>query len=214
MKSFRTGNEGRATASDEILARVGEVTRLLHNNLRTVGLDKIIEQVALKIPNTRDRLTAIEQMTEQAAERVLNSLDIAIPLQTEMSRRALQLETEWQTALLDSNLSTNHQQLIVNTQSFIASANQNSLTTKAMLMDIMLAQEFQDLTGQMMRRIADMTHEIERQLLQVLIDYSPAVVDKETTTSLINGPQLHPENTTGSLASQIQVDEFLDSLGC
>jgi chemotaxis protein CheZ len=77
----------------------------------------------------------------------------------------------------------------------------------------MLAQEFQDLTGQVMKRIAETTQEIERQLLQVLIDYSPAVVDKETTTNLINGPQINPEKTSGVLASQAQVDDFLDSLG-
>jgi len=215
MNSFNSGGKGesQSASGEEILARVGELTRLLNNTWHSVKFENIIHQVALQIPNTRDRVNYVVKMTEQATERVLNSIDIAIPLQTEMSCRALQLETEWQASMLDSTLPANHQQLIANTQSFIASVNQNSITTKAMLMDIMLAQEFQDLTGQVMQHIAATTQEIERQLLQVLIDYSPDVVDKETTTNLINGPQINPENTNGVLASQAQVDDFLDSLG-
>jgi len=55
--------------SDEMLQRIGYVTRTLHDELTGLGVDKVLEQVAAEIPDTRDRLHYVTQMTEQAAER-------------------------------------------------------------------------------------------------------------------------------------------------
>jgi chemotaxis protein CheZ len=100
------------------------------------------------------------------------------------------------------------------TLSFIALTSKNTTETKALLMDIMMAQDFQDLTGQVIKKITGLAQDLEKQLVQVLIDFSPTATKKEVDTSaiLMNGPQIDP-GAVDVVASQEQVDDLLDSLG-
>lgn len=201
-----------ATHNDEMLNRIGHVTRTLHDSLSGLGLDKIMEQVAQDIPDARDRLSYVARMTEQAAERVLNATDVAIPLQTELATGATALEVRWQEVLARPSLKSEYNQAVDETLIFLAMTGKNTTETKALLMEIMMAQDFQDLTGQVIKKITTLAQDLERQLLQVLIDYSPAAVKKDTNVNLLNGPQIDP-NAVDVVASQEQVDDLLDSLG-
>src|SRR4051812_27533632 len=86
-------------APDEVLARIGQMTRSLHDNLRALGFDKLIEKAAHEMPTARDRLSYVAKMTEQAAQRVLNATDAATPLQESIDAGAEKLAAEWQSAL-------------------------------------------------------------------------------------------------------------------
>lgn len=200
--------------NEEMLNRIGHVTRLLHDSLRGLGLDKILEQVAQDIPDARDRLAYVARMTEQAAERVLNATDAATPLQTELATEANKLEMQWKQTLEIPSLKTEYNQIADQTLSFLALTSKNTTETKALLMDIMMAQDFQDLTGQVIKKITGLAQDLERQLVQVLIDFSPTATKKEvdTNTMLMNGPQIDP-SAVDVVASQAQVDDLLDSLG-
>ncbi|HOY69856.1 MAG TPA: protein phosphatase CheZ [Methylotenera sp.] len=201
------------TPQDEMLNRIGHVTRALHDSLRGLGLDKIMEQVANEIPDARDRLKYVAKMTEQAAERVLNATDAAIPLQENISSQAGDLQNRWKTILENASLKSEYNEIATETLAFLDSSTQNATETKALLMDIMMAQDFQDLTGQVIKKITTLAQELEQQLVQVLVDFSPNAIKKETDNQLLNGPQIDPENTADVVASQEQVDDLLDSLG-
>lgn len=196
---------------DEMLNRIGQVTRALHDNLRGLGFDKMLEQVAQEIPDARDRLNYVARMTEQAAERVLNATDEATPLQTELATQAASLEQHWKQTLANPSLKSEYNQVAEETLTFLTLTEKNTAATKALLMDIMMAQDFQDLTGQVIKKITTLAQELEKQLVQVLVDFSPAVAKKDSET-LINGPQIDP-NAADVVASQEQVDDLLDSLG-
>jgi len=207
------------SANDEMLNRIGQVTRLLHDSLRGLGLDKIIEQVAQDIPDARDRLAYVARMTEQAAERVLNATDAAIPFQEEMASNAAGLEKRWKDVMTEPSLKTEYNQAAAETLAFLEMTGKHTAETKALLMDIMMAQDFQDLTGQVIKKITGLAQDLERQLVQVLIDFSPAKPKKEADAAkvqdnslLMNGPQINPE-AADVVASQEQVDDLLDSLG-
>ena len=201
------------TPQDEMLNRIGHVTRTLHDSLRGLGLDKIMEQVANEIPDARDRLKYVAKMTEQAAERVLNATDAAIPLQENITAQASDLQTRWKAILANASLKSEYNEIATETLAFLDSSTQNATETKALLMDIMMAQDFQDLTGQVIKKITTLAQELEQQLVQVLVDFSPNAVRKEADNQLLNGPQIDPENTADVVASQEQVDDLLDSLG-
>ncbi len=95
------GDASAAPASnDEFLSRIGAMTRTLHDSLRGLGLDKLIEKAASDIPDARDRLDYVARMSEQAAQRVLNATDAAGPLQDGIEAQAQQLSQSWQ-GLLD-----------------------------------------------------------------------------------------------------------------
>jgi chemotaxis protein CheZ len=179
-----------------------------------LGLDKLLEQVAQDIPDARDRLAYVARMTEQAAERVLNATDAAIPLQTELSAEAVSLEQRWKCTLEKPSLKSEYNEMANETLVFLSLTEKNTAETKALLMDIMMAQDFQDLTGQVIKKITGLAQDLERQLVQLLIDFSPTTTKKEvdSTTMLMNGPQIDP-TAADVVASQEQVDDLLDSLG-
>ena len=86
---------------DEVLSRIGHMTRALHESLRGLGLDKLIEKAASDIPDARDRLDYVARLSEQAAKRVLDATDAAGPLQDGIDASAAELGRSWQ-SLLDS----------------------------------------------------------------------------------------------------------------
>ena len=194
--------------SGEMLNRIGQATRLLHDSLSGLGLDSILDKVAKDIPDARDRLHYVARMTEQAAERVLNATDVAIPLQTELATGATVLEGRWKEVLGNPSLKSEYNQVAGETLAFLTLTGKNTTETKALLMDIMMAQDFQDLTGQVIKKITGLAQDLERELVQVLIDFSPAPVkkDKEVVDEhllLMNGPQIDP-NAVGVVADQCQ----------
>jgi chemotaxis protein CheZ len=204
-----------STEQDEMLNRIGHVTRSLHDNLVGAGLDQILDKVAHDIPDARDRLNYVSKMTEQAAEKVLNATDVAMPLQDEMADAAAKLEASWKEILANPSLKSEYDQKVEETLAFIALTAKNTSETKALLMDIMMAQDFQDLTGQVIKKITGLAQDLERQLVQVLIDFSPITKKEAKTTndSLMNGPQINPELSENVVSNQEQVDDLLDSLG-
>ena len=197
---------------DDLLTRVGQLTRSLHESLRELGLDKEIERLAKDdITNTRDRLMYVAKMTEQAAQRVLNATDAASPLQEAMERGATGLAEEWQAALaspagIDAGLGQR-------TLDFLQTTRDAASDTKKHLMDIMLAQDFQDLTGQVITKVTKLGHSLESQLVQLLIDHAPVDGRRDAGNGLLNGPQVNPEGKSDVVADQGQVDDLLESLG-
>ncbi|MDU4092236.1 MAG: protein phosphatase CheZ, partial [Pantoea sp.] len=99
------------------------------------------------------------------------------------------------------------------TRQFLKQTPELVQQTNQQLMEIMMAQDFQDLTGQVIKKMMDMIAQIEQGLIQMLVDNMP---EKSQTTDnldgLKNGPQLD-HTKAGVVASQDQVDDLLESLG-
>ncbi|HSH98596.1 MAG: protein phosphatase CheZ [Methylophilaceae bacterium] len=201
---------------DEVLNRIGHLTRSLHDSLRELGFDKLLETAANDIPDARDRLKYVARMTQQAAERVLNATDIANPLQDQILNGATSLQAQWAAIKGTPSLKSNYDKVVDETLVYLAQTIEGSSTTKAQLMDIMMAQDFQDLTGQVIKKVTEIAQSIEQQLVQVLIDFTPGAptIAKEADNGLMNGPQIAPEAAPEHVvANQEQVDDLLDSLG-
>ncbi|MHB0991647.1 MAG: protein phosphatase CheZ [Burkholderiales bacterium] len=202
-----------ANSPEALLSRVGHVTRNLHDSLRALGLDKTIQEAAHDIPDVRDRLNYVVEMTEKAAERVLNATDMAIPLQEKIASRGnsliKSLETLDHTPLDETAYRNQMASVLIFLREMVADAD----ASKQQLMDIMMAQDFQDLTGQVIRKIISLAHNLEVQLVQLLLDYAPQEMKRESSTGLMNGPQINPAGKEDIVADQGQVDDLLSSLG-
>jgi chemotaxis protein CheZ len=208
-----TEHTADSTSNDEVLSRIGHMTRSLHESLRGLGLDKLIEKAASDIPDARDRLDYVARLSEDAAKRVLDATDAAGPLQDKIDGTAVSLTRSWQ-SLLDSSEGTPEWRALA--EKTIAALDESRGAvggTKGHLMDIMMAQDFQDLTGQVIKRITGIAQNLEKQLVQMLVDFAPAEVKREFDNGLLNGPQINPEGKTEVVADQGQVDDLLDSLG-
>ncbi len=213
-------------SSDRILARIGQLTRTLRDSMRELGLDKQLEAAAQAVPDARDRLKYVATMTEQAAERALNAIEKAQPLQEAMQREAQSLEARWSQWYGEPLPQGEAGQLLAETRTFLQSVPERTQATHAQLMEIMLAQDFQDLTGQVIKKITDVVYLIEQQLLGVLLENiaperreqfaaSAAALMSASGSpeSLLNGPQINPEGKSDVVQDQSQVDDLLASLG-
>lgn len=198
---------------EEMLARVGQMTRMLHDNLRGLGFDKLIAKAANDIPDARDRLDYVAKMTEQAAQRVLTATEAASPLQEKIEAGADRMSVEWQTALQGPFTEQQYRALAERTLAYLDQARGDAKVTRQQLLEIMMAQDFQDLTGQVIKKVTELAHGIEQQLVQLLVDYAPPEVRREVGSGLLNGPQINPTGNADVVANQGQVDDLLESLG-
>lgn len=201
-----------AEPSPDLLHRIAQLTRMLRESMRELGLDQAIKDAAHAIPDARDRLHYVARMTEQAANRVLNAAEQMQPWQEDMQHDAQSLGERWdqwfeQPAQLDQA-----RELVDDTRRFLADVPTKTRSSLETLMEIIMAQDFQDLTGQVIMKMLGVVTAIETELVQVLIENVPAE-SREATNSLINGPQINPEGRDEVVSGQDQVDDLLASLG-
>ena len=199
---------------ERVLSKVGQMTRLLHDSLRELGYDKTIERVTAQMPDARDRMSYIASMTQKAAERALTATEIARPIQTELSDDAIRLDERWRDLFEKKLAQQQFRELVADTRQFLTQVPARAAATNAQLTEIMMAQDFQDLTGQVIKRVTTVTHDLELQLLQLLVDNVPAGARGDANSSgLMNGPVVKTEGRSDIVADQQQVDDLLESLG-
>lgn len=196
----------------ELLSRIAQLTRMLRENMRELGLDQAIQDAAEAIPDARDRLHYVARMTEQAANRVLNAAEQIQPLQADMQKTAQSLSSRWD-GWFDAPVELSEaRDLVDDTRAFLNDVPGKAQESQETLLEIIMAQDFQDLTGQVIMKMLGVIGAIETELLQVLIDNVPQE-QREITDSLLNGPQVKPETSDDVVANQDQVDDLLSSLG-
>lgn len=202
-------------SAEQLIIRIGNLTRMLRDNMRELGLDKEIERAAQAIPDARDRLNYIAAMTEQAAERTLNAVELAQPIQSDIEQQAETLDKRWEAWFEKPVELADARSLVLDTRAFLSEVPAQARATNSHLLDIMMAQDFQDLTGQVIKKMMDMIRALEQELLQVLIDNVPSErrVEVQAPSTLLNGPQVNPEGKPDVVSDQAQVDDLLASLG-
>ncbi|HBV20706.1 MAG TPA: protein phosphatase CheZ [Nitrosomonas sp.] len=216
-------NAKNLDADKKIIDQVGQLTRNLHNSLRELGYDKRLESLASEVPEAQDKLTYIAAKTEQAADRTLNATEIAMPIQEKLSLEAMQLSEKWKYAFEEQRVQPDTEKfklLLIETLSYIDRVPEQAEATNAQLMEIMMAQDFQDLTGQVIKKVTHMVQRLEHDLVQLLLanvhhenrqTFSNTQVAEDN--SLMNGPVVNPEKNPDTVSNQDQVDDLLASLG-
>jgi chemotaxis protein CheZ len=202
-----------ATENPALLTKLGQLTRTLHESLRELGYDRMVDQLAASIPDARERLTYVANLTERAAQRVLDATDAAQPLQDRLATEAGALATRWRKVYAGETSVPDFKVLADATVAYLDQVPSQAKATNAQLMEIVMAQDFQDLTGQVIKRINDLAHNLEQQLLKLLIESTPAEQRPPGSDGLLNGPVVNPERAGDVAHTQAQVDDLLESLG-
>ncbi|MDL2284060.1 protein phosphatase CheZ [Oxalobacter sp. OttesenSCG-928-P03] len=194
-------------ADKPLYDRLGGILRTLHDSMRELGYDRALQDVATEVIDAKGRLEYVATLTEQAATRVLNSIDIGMPQQEELSKTARDLEERW-TALFDGNMDVDaFRQLAQDSRDFAVNTANRADEEKARLMEIMMAQDFQDITGQVIKKVVVITKKLEQELAQLLRDNAPPET-KEKVVDLMAGPDV-PDKAM----DQDDVDSLLANLG-
>ena len=204
--------KGELTKHD-VFVRVGVLTRNLHDTLRQLGYDKAVEDAVGALPDARARLDYIAKLTGKAAERVLDAAERARSAQDAVRAEAQTLKDEWTVALNGTPELTRLRELGRKTHVHLANAHECGEQIANELSEIMLAQDFHDLTGQVIQRVTRLAQLLEEQLVKLLLDVSPPVQRKELLENGLAGPVLDAEGRDDVVANQGQVDDLLESLG-
>ena len=199
----------------DIYQRLGEITRELHEALKALGYMPALKDTVGELPDARSRLEYIARLTGEAAEKVLNRVDEAKAEQhtvIDSSRRLVE------TIGAVPGLKWAMPELLEWSHKIQAAAER----TDQHLTEIMMAQDFHDLTGQVIKKVVALAGTLENQLLQLLIETAPHAASAETSGGAasgepqrleLSGPVVNPEGRTDVVTSQAQVDDLLASLG-
>jgi chemotaxis protein CheZ len=205
----------------DVHQRIGILTRQLHDALNGLGLTDKVKHWAGEIPDAKSRLSYIARLTGEAAEKVLNSVDQAKThhdhIATETRRIGALIVKDPVAAVAKGHV-----------MNFITDVEEASQEIDKNLTDIMMAQDFHDLTGQVISKVVTLAANIEEQLVQLLIVTAPAepspkmVPPPEPTSGLpfvvhdqpvLQGPVVNPEGDPDVVKGQSEVDDLLASLG-
>jgi chemotaxis protein CheZ len=197
--------------------RLGGIVRLLHDSLRELGYDKALTEASSQILDAQDRLEYVASLTEQAANKVLNTLDEGMPAQDALSKQSKDMETRWADLFAGKLSIEQFKALAGDSRQFAQAVSTATEAEKARLLEIMMAQDFQDITGQLIKKVVAITKRVENELAQVLRDNAPPEMREklalkqsaqEQPAPLMQGPSV-----PSAALDQDSVDDLLADLG-
>ncbi|MFN4103317.1 MAG: protein phosphatase CheZ [Tepidimonas sp.] len=210
-----TSEAPKTDGKGDIYQRLGEITRELHEALKALGYMPALKDAVGELPDARSRLEYIARLTGEAAEKVLNRVDEAKAEQHTVIDSSRQLV---ETIGAVPGLKWAMPELLEWSHKIQAAAER----TDHHLTEIMMAQDFHDLTGQVIKKVVALAGTLEQQLLQLLIETAPPAAPAEASGNTasdeprrpeLSGPVVNPEGRSDVVTNQQQVDDLLASLG-
>lgn len=200
-------------ATPDVHQSIGKLTRQLHDALNGLGMaaDKV-KDLTGEIPDAKSRLSYIARLTGEAAEKVLNRVD-----QAKAQHDHIATETRRIGALIVKDpvaaVAKGH------VMNFLTDVEKSTQQIDQHLTEIMMAQDFHDLTGQVIAKVITLVANIENELVQLLIQTAPmdaaakAIIPTAEYTPALAGPVVNPMGNTDVVTAQSEVDDLLASLG-
>lgn len=219
-------NELSEVRDQSLYREVGRLTRSLHEAIRNFQIDpRNAEQseALSKMTDASDRLEYVVQMTGKAANRTMDLVEDAMPRASAIRDEAAELRDEWQRLRRREMAPAEFRELYARIDTFFVSLNTDAGAMYDNLSEILLAQDFQDLTGQVIQKVTTLVKEVEEHLLSLVVmashvDQITGTVheldekEKESAEQGV-GPQIKAEERTDVVSGQDDVDDLLSSLG-
>jgi len=194
-------------ASPEVYQQLGHLTRLLHDTLEQLGVMPNLQMAADNLPDARSRLNYVAKKTGDAAEKVLNSVDQAKAEHESIARQTRDMAR----AIIADPVKAVASGSVMN---FVGDVEAATARIDQHLTDIMMAQDFHDLTGQVVAKVVKLAGDLEDSLVKLLLQAAPAdQVAHRVDPDMLHGPVVDPSQRTDVVANQGEVDDLLASLG-
>lgn len=202
-----------------LFEKVGQLTRQLHNSLQEFHLDPRLPDLATHdIPDARERLNYVIDMTDKAANRTMDAVESSLPIADRLNDNIQLVMPSWN-ALMGRDLNVGQfKALCHQLDDFIKASESDADKLRQLLTEILMAQDFQDLTGQMIRKVILLVQEVETKLVEMLTMFGEASTEHSTHALLASGieaegPIMNPETRPDVVNGQDDVDDLLSSLG-
>ncbi|MBH9575862.1 MULTISPECIES: protein phosphatase CheZ [Inhella] len=199
--------QGQGLAVDPaVFQQIGTITRLLHDTMEQLGVMPKLQVATDGLPDARSRLTYIADKTAAAANKVLNSVD-----QAKLDHEAIANATRE----LAAKLTADPVRAVASgaVMNFVTDIETRTAHIDQHLTDIMMAQDFHDLTGQVVKKVVQLTSDLEDSLVKLLVQVVPPEQREKVSQEVLQGPVVNPEGRTDVVADQGEVDDLLASLG-
>ena len=202
-----------------MLQEVGSLTRHLHDALDQFRTDPRLGEIAREeIPDARDRLEYVIAKTETAANRTMDAVESSLPIADNLHECLLQVRPTWNELMRGRIELAEFKALCHRIDELLIQVEGDSTELRSQLTDILMAQDFQDLTGQIITRVITLVREVEDRLVEILtafgIEQSEIQSEKaKKASSEAEGPILNPHEREDAVSSQDDVDDLLSSLG-
>ena len=201
---------GASTGTDDVHQKIGSLTRQLHTALNELGFADPLRGSMGELPDAQSRLSYIARLTGEAAEKVLGRVEQAKAQHDYIASETRRMVT----SLVADPVAAVARGEICN---FLTDVERVTQEADGHLTEIMMAQDFHDLTGQVIARVVNLASTIEQQLVQLLLQTAPAGSAPAPTTPVrseaLQGPVVDAESRTDVVTDQSQVDDLLASLG-
>ena len=200
-------SQGQALMVDPaVFQQLGSITRLLHDTMSQLGVMPKLQTATEGLPDARSRLTYIADKTAAAANKVLNSVDQAKAAHESIAQAtrdiAAKITADPVRAVASGAL-----------MNFVHDVESSTATIDGHLTDIMMAQDFHDLTGQVVKKVVQLTSDLEDSLVKLLVQVVPPEHRDKVSQEVLQGPVVNPEGRTDVVSDQGEVDDLLASLG-
>ncbi|NLZ78588.1 MAG: protein phosphatase CheZ [Gammaproteobacteria bacterium] len=209
---------------------VGRLTRELHTAIIDFDIDPSNPHAKemSQITDASERLQYVVTLTDDAANSALDLVEQSAPLVTYISYEAQSLIEDWQRFMRRDMQAEEFRVLAKRVADFLSRSLHDSDQLSANLNAIMMAQGFQDLTGQVIKRVMTLIADIETNLVKLCvmagqvdrvagIEHSSEDLRKKHTkdknSSAGEGPQMHAQTRDDVVTDQVDVDDLLSSLG-
>ncbi|MFJ4153768.1 protein phosphatase CheZ [Pseudomonas sp. NPDC089752] len=209
---------------------VGKLTRELHSAIVSFQIDPRMPQAeeVSQITDATERLSYVVKLTEGAANRTMDLVEESTPVLNDLATEAQSLSVDWQRFMRREVAAPEFRDLVKRVDSFLTHSAEGNRKVSGHLNDILLAQDYQDLTGQVIKRVTALVTEVESNLLKLVLMASQvdrfagiehdhqqlrAEKDEEKYPARGEGPQIHADKREDVVSGQDDVDDLLSSLG-
>ncbi|MBX3609694.1 MAG: protein phosphatase CheZ [Hydrogenophaga sp.] len=199
-------NNEASTSSPDMFRKLGGITRQLHDALKELGYADKLQGTVEQLPDAQSRLSYIARLTGEAAEKVLSQVEEGKREQEQLAQRGRELAD---TIKRVPALAKAMPELLEWSNDVVSLAEK----TDTRLTEIMMAQDFHDLTGQVIKRVVDLAGTIEEQLLALLLESAPSGQPGQDKAFELAGPVVDAVGRTDVVTDQQGVDDLLASLG-
>lgn len=206
MEDANTLQPAPLSVSPEVFQQIGTLTRVLHDTMSQLGVMPKLQLATDGLPDARSRLTYIATKTADAANKVLNSVDQAKADHVQISEATRAIAA----ALLENPVKAVASGAVLN---FVQDVEARTARIDGHLTDIMMAQDFHDLTGQVVAKVVTLANDLEDSLVKLLVSIAPPEQREKVDPSVLAGPVVNPEGRTDVVSNQGEVDDLLASLG-
>lgn len=204
---------------EDLFVEIGKLTRHLHEALTSFHLDpRITDIAASEIPDAKDRLNYVIERTEEAANKTMDMVDSCNQLADVIATDSEELLQEWQKLYRRELEPGDFRKLCKRIEAHLSKNKNTAKELHAGLSDVLLAQDYQDLTGQVIRQVITLVHDVEESMVNMIkmfgsMDGYTAAKDQTTVTKGVEGPVVNKDKRDDVVSGQDEVDDLLSSLG-